>query len=147
MSAMFAKKVTWWLHLLYIFITREFWYLGIRKTATPKYLDQVNLTLKTFQWPWFRSYNTFGSKLVWSEYLVHSNHILTPTFEPFDTIRPWSYWPNCSMEWHDLTNKWNLKPNNIEVTKFWKLSESYHWPQRCNYSHCRRRIIKEWNMG
>ncbi len=87
-SAMFAKQVTWLLSLLYIFITREFWYLGLRKAATPKYLDQVNLTLKTFQWPWFRSYNTFGSKLVWSEYLVHLNHILTPTFEHFDTIRP-----------------------------------------------------------
>ncbi len=88
MSAMFAKQVTWWLRLLYIFITSKFWYLRLRKAATPKYLDQVNLTLKTFQWPWFHSYNTFGSKLVWSEYLVHLNHILTPTFEHFDTIRP-----------------------------------------------------------
>ncbi len=88
---MVAKQVTWWLCLLYIFITKEFRYLGLRKAATPKYLDQVNLILKTFQWPWFRSYNTFGSNLVWSEYLVHLNHILTPTFEHFDTIRPWAW--------------------------------------------------------
>ncbi len=35
---------------------------------------------------------TFGSKLVWSEYLVHLNHILTPTFEHFVTIRPRRRW-------------------------------------------------------
>ncbi len=43
---------------------------------------------KMFQWPWLHSYNTFGSILVWSEYLVHLNHIFTQTFEHFDTIRP-----------------------------------------------------------
>ncbi len=57
-------------HVYHIFITREFWYLGLRKAATPKYLDRVHLTLKTFQRPWFCSCNTFGSQLVWSEYLV-----------------------------------------------------------------------------
>ncbi len=85
---MFAKQVTWWFCPLYIFITREFIYLSLRKAATPKYLDQVNLILKTFQWPWFRSYSNFGSTLIWSEYLVRLNHILTPTFEHFDKIRP-----------------------------------------------------------
>ncbi len=86
--ASFFAHGTLWLRLLYIFITREFRYLGLRKAPTPKYLDQVNLTLKMFQWPWFHSYNTFGSKLILSEYLVHLNHTLTPTFEHFDTIRP-----------------------------------------------------------
>ncbi len=115
MSAMFAKQVTWWPYLLYIFIAREFRYLGLRKAATLKYLDQVNLILNMFQWPWFPSYNTFGSKLVWSEYLVHLNHILTPTFEHFDTIRRWSWvlFIGSDVQDHDVRDRaWNWGHEN-----------------------------------
>ncbi len=61
---------------------------GSKKGSNTQIFGSSESDPKNVPMTWFRSYNTFGSKLVWSEYLVHLNHILTPTFEHFDTIRP-----------------------------------------------------------
>ncbi len=64
---------------------------------------------------------TFGSKLIWYEYLVHLNHILTPPFEHFDTIRPrWQYGKECGLNCQCLTKTWHKRdPAAVRMGGVW----------------------------